>query len=85
MSKVILPEIGEGVKEAAISYWHFEEGDAVEGGEDLVEIVTDKATLNIPAPCSGILTEVFFEEGDIVQVGEIIATIEEKDCFEEEE
>lgn len=85
MARVILPEIGEGVKEAAISYWHFEEGDRIEEGEDLVEITTDKSTFNIPSPCSGVLTEVFFEEGDIIEAGEALANIEEKISFEEEE
>lgn len=85
MTKVMLPEVTEGMREATISYWHFEEGDKVEEGEDLVEIATDKSTFNIPAPCSGVLTEVFFEEGDIVEVGEVLATIEEKEYSEEEE
>ena len=86
MPKVILPEVGEGAREATISYWHFEEGDRVEEGEDLVEIATDKATFNVPAPCSGVLTEVYFEEGDMVEVGEVLANIEEDEAlFEEEE
>lgn len=85
MVKVILNEINEGMGEATISYWHFEEGDKVEEGEDLVEVATDKSTFNIPAPCSGILTEVFFEEGDIVEVGEVLATIEKEEGLSEEE
>lgn len=86
MPKVILSELGEGAREATVSYWHFEEGDKVEEGEDLVEIATEKSTFNVPAPCSGILTEVFFEEGDIVEVGEVLANIEEEEAlFEEEE
>lgn len=86
MAKVILPELGEGAREATISYWHFEEGDRVEEGEDLVEIATDKSTFNVPAPCSGVLTEVYYEEGDIVEVGEVLANIEEEEAlFEEEE
>ncbi|MFH0771273.1 MAG: biotin/lipoyl-containing protein [Candidatus Omnitrophota bacterium] len=85
MAKVILPALGGGAREATISYWHLEEGDIVEEGEDLVEITTDKSTLNIPAPCSGILTEVFFEEGDIVEVGEVLANVEEEEIYPEEE
>ncbi len=85
MAKVILPEIGEGAREATVSYWHFEEGDRIEEGEDLVEIATDKSTLNIPSPCSGVLTEVFFEEGDIIEVGEVLANIEEEEVSLEEE
>ncbi len=78
MAKVTLPELGEDVKSAVISYWHFGVGDKVNEGDDLVEMATDKATFNIPAPASGTVTEVFFEEGDTVQVGDTLATIEEK-------
>lgn len=86
MAKVILPELGEGAREATISLWHFEEGDKVEEGEDLVEIATDKSTFNVSAPCSGVLTEVYYEEGDIVEGGEVLANIEEEEAlFEEEE
>jgi len=86
MAKVILPEFGEGTREVTVSYWHFEEGDKVEEGEDLVEIATDKSTFNVSVPCSGILTEVYYEEGDIVEVGGVLANIEEEEAlFEEEE
>jgi len=85
MAKVILPELGEGAREATISYWHFEEGDRIEEGEDLVEIATDKSTFNVPAPCSGVLNEVYYEEGDIVEVGEVLANIEEEEALLEEE
>ncbi|MBM3253143.1 MAG: biotin/lipoyl-binding protein [Candidatus Omnitrophica bacterium] len=78
MIKVVLPELGSEVNEATISYWHFEEGNKVNKDEDLVEMVTDKATFNIPVPCSGTLSKIYFEEGDTVKVGEVIAIIEEE-------
>lgn len=78
MAEVRLPELGEDTKEATVSFWHFEKGDKIEEGQDLVEMTTDKATFNVPATASGTLTEAFFEEGDIVQVGEVLAVIEEK-------
>ena len=77
MAEIRLPELGEDVKEATVSFWHFEEGDRVEEGQDLVEMTTDKAAFNLPATASGTLAEVFFEEGDVVQVGEVLAIIEE--------
>lgn len=77
LAEIRLPELGEDVKEATVSFWHFEEGDRVEEGKDLVEMTTDKATFNVPASASGMLAEVFFEEGDVVQVGEVLAIIEE--------
>lgn len=77
MEEVRLPELGEDVKEATVSFWHFEEGDKVQEGQDLVELTTDKATFNVPANASGTLSEVFFGEGDVVQSGEVLAIIEE--------
>ncbi|MBN1872011.1 MAG: biotin/lipoyl-binding protein [Candidatus Omnitrophica bacterium] len=79
MVKVILPELGEGIKEATICYWHASEGKSVKRDEDLVEIATDKATFNVPAPSSGVIRKIFHKDGDIVKVGGLIAEIDEKD------
>jgi pyruvate/2-oxoglutarate dehydrogenase complex dihydrolipoamide acyltransferase (E2) component len=79
MAKLILPELGEGIEQAIVSYWHFKEGDKVEEGEDIVEMATDKATFNLPAPSSGVLTKIYFEEGENVTVGGIIAEINEEE------
>lgn len=78
MKEVKLPELTEDLGRVVISYWHFEEGDPVEEGDDLVEVVADNETYNVPCPHSGILNEIFFEEGDEVEVGEVIATMEEE-------
>jgi pyruvate dehydrogenase E2 component (dihydrolipoamide acetyltransferase) len=77
MTKVVLPELGEGIDKAIVSYWYYKEGDKVSEKDDLVELTTDKATFNLPSPCSGTLTEIFFREGDNVNVGEVLAIIEE--------
>jgi pyruvate/2-oxoglutarate dehydrogenase complex dihydrolipoamide acyltransferase (E2) component len=77
MTKVILPELGENIQKATISYWYFQEGEKVQEKDDLVEISTDKATFNLPSPCSGLLREIFFHEGETVNIGEILAMIEE--------
>jgi len=76
MIEVKLPPIAEGVEKANISYWHRSVGDKVREGEDLVELVTEKATFNIPATASGILKEVLALEGDEVVVGQVLAKIE---------
>ena len=76
MAEVKLPELGEEVSEATVSYWLHQEGDEIKEGEDLVEMTTDKATFNVPAPVSGILKEVSVEEGETVKVGQKIANIE---------
>ena len=75
---VVMPEIGEDIKEATVSFWHFEEGEHVNEGDDLVEMVTDKATFNVPAPASGVLTEIIANEGETAKVGDTIAVIEEE-------
>lgn len=75
MTDVKLPTLAEGVDKASISYWHKAIGDTVKEGEDLVELVTDKATFNMPAPASGVLKEILASEGDKVAVGQVIAKI----------
>ncbi|MCX7928037.1 MAG: lipoyl domain-containing protein [Candidatus Omnitrophica bacterium] len=77
MRAVILPELGPAIEKAVVSFWFFKEGDQVKENEDLVELTTDKAAFNIPSPCNGILVEIFFREGDTVQVGEVLANIQE--------
>jgi pyruvate/2-oxoglutarate dehydrogenase complex dihydrolipoamide acyltransferase (E2) component len=77
MVKVFLPELGEGIENATVSFWYFQPGEKLKEKDDLVELVTDKATFNLPAPCSGVLSEIFFQEGDKINIGEVLATIEE--------
>ncbi|MBL7198106.1 MAG: biotin/lipoyl-binding protein [Candidatus Omnitrophica bacterium] len=77
MVNVVLPELGEGIEKATVSYWHISKGQKINKDGDLVEIATDKATFNIPAPCSGLLSEILFEEGQEVKVGDTIAIIDE--------
>ena len=75
MTEVKLPTLAEGVNKASVSYWHHSVGDAIKEGEDLVELVTDKATFNMPSPASGVLKEILASEGDEVAVGQLIAKI----------
>jgi len=77
MADVILPELGEGIEKATVSYWYFQKGQKINQNEDLVEMTTDKATFNVPASCSGVLSEILFEEGQEVKVGQTIAIIDE--------
>jgi len=77
MTKVALPELGEGIKKATVSYWYFKEGEKVNEKDDLVELTTDKATFNLPSPSSGTLSQILFHEGDSVNVGEVLGIIEE--------
>lgn len=76
MTKVVLPELGEGIEKATVSYWYFKPGDKVAEKDDLVELTTDKATFNLPSPCAGILSGVMFQEGDTVKIGEVLGIID---------
>jgi len=85
MTNVYLPELGEGIEKATVSYWYFQEGQEVKEGEDLVEVSTDKATFNVPSPVAGILADVLVAEGDSVNSGEPLAVIDESMEPDEEE
>jgi len=72
-----VPEVGESIKEVQIGTWLKKEGDLIVRDEALVEIESDKATLELPAPVSGTLAKVLKKKGETVQVGDLIATIGE--------
>lgn len=77
MSKIVLPELGEGIEKAVVACWHFKVGDHVHHDDDVLEVVTDKASFNISAECAGIIKEIFTPEGKEVRVGEALASIEQ--------
>jgi 2-oxoglutarate dehydrogenase E2 component (dihydrolipoamide succinyltransferase) len=76
MAQIILPELGEGVKKATVACWHAKVGDQVKAGDEILEVVTDKATFNIEAPASGRLTSILVEDGKESPVGAALGTIE---------
>ena len=82
---VELPEIEGNGDEATVSFWYVDEDEAVEEGEDLVEMITDKTTFNINAPITGRLVEIHVQEGDVVKVGDILATLETEEEEEDED
>ena len=71
-----LPHVGESVTEAVIGKWLKQPGDAVEKFDPLVEVVTDKVSMEFPAPHSGILKSIVAEEGETVPMGAVIAEME---------
>ncbi|MFA4989984.1 MAG: lipoyl domain-containing protein [Candidatus Omnitrophota bacterium] len=77
MVKIILPQLSADIPKATVTYWYFKAGDAVTEKDDLVELTTDKATFNLPSPCSGILTEISALEGAVVNVGDSLGLIQE--------
>ncbi|RZF57422.1 dihydrolipoamide acetyltransferase family protein [Sphingobacterium corticibacterium] len=74
--KVVLPRMGESVSEATITKWVKAIGDSVEEDDPIVEIATDKVDSDVPAPVTGKLSKIFFEENQVAQVGDVIAWIE---------
>jgi pyruvate dehydrogenase E2 component (dihydrolipoamide acetyltransferase)/2-oxoisovalerate dehydrogenase E2 component (dihydrolipoyl transacylase) len=67
-----LPEIGEGLYEAELVRWLVKPGDAVRPGQGLLEVMTDKATMEVPAPFAGTVTRVNGQPGDTVKVGQAV-------------
>src|SRR5690606_18219184 len=74
--KVVLPRMGESVSEATITKWVKAIGDSVEEDDPIVEIATDKVDSDVPAPVTGKLSKILFEENQVAQVGDVIAWIE---------
>ena len=71
-----LPDIGEGVHEGEIVRWIVAEGASVNEDDPVVEVMTDKATVEIPAPSSGVVSKHLYAEGDVANVGDVIFIIE---------
>lgn len=77
-TEVTLPDLGEDAgEEAEVSFWYVDIGDEVEEGDDLVEMVTEKAAFTVPAPADGVIKEIHVDEGDTVHVGDVLALMEE--------
>jgi pyruvate/2-oxoglutarate dehydrogenase complex dihydrolipoamide acyltransferase (E2) component len=74
--KVLLPQFGMGMQDGEILRWVKGVGDAVEAGELLAEVEAAKAMVEVPAPGSGVLTEILVREGETAEVRSHIATIE---------
>src|SRR5436190_5273739 len=69
-----LPELGEGVYEGELTGWLVKPGDAVKRGQPLLEVMTDKATMEVPAPFAGTIGELKAEPGQQVKVGQVVLT-----------
>src|SRR5439155_25279047 len=69
-----LPELGEGVYEAEMVAWHVQPGDRVKRGQTLMEVMTDKATMEVPAPFAGTVSELHAEPGQQLKIGDVVLT-----------
>jgi 2-oxoglutarate dehydrogenase E2 component (dihydrolipoamide succinyltransferase) len=77
MAEIRVPTLGESVTEATIGKWFKKPGDIVAVDEPLVELETDKVTIEVPAPAAGILSDVAVKDGDTVAVGALLGAIKE--------
>jgi 2-oxoglutarate dehydrogenase E2 component (dihydrolipoamide succinyltransferase) len=77
MAEIRVPALGESVTEATIGKWFKKPGEAVAADEPLVELETDKVTIEVPAPAAGVLADVAAKDGDTVAVGAVLGQIKE--------
>src|SRR5579885_3591890 len=77
MAEIRVPTLGESVTEATIGKWFKKAGDAVAVDEPLVELETDKVTIEVPAPAAGVLADIAAKDGDTVAVGALLGSIKE--------
>src|SRR5215831_14999197 len=75
--EIKVPAMGESVTEATVARWFKKEGDAVARDEPLLELETDKVTVEVPAPADGAIETISVKEGDTVQVGSVLGAIAE--------
>ena len=77
MAEIRVPTLGESVTEATIGKWFKKPGDAVAVDEPLVELETDKVTIEVPAPAAGVLGDIAAKDGETVAVGALLGEIKE--------
>ena len=75
--QIMVPALGESVSEATVLKWFKNVGEAVEVDEPLVELETDKVTVEVPAPSAGVLTEIAAADGAEVAVGALLGSLDE--------
>ena len=74
--EIVVPALGESVTEATVGQWFKKPGDAVAADEPLVELETDKVTVEVPAPAAGVLADIKVEQGTTVAIGSVLGSIE---------
>ena len=76
-NQILVPSLGESITEATVSKWLKHVGDQVDSDEPLVELETDKVNVEVPSPLSGTLSSIKVREGDTVEVGTLLAIVNE--------
>jgi 2-oxoglutarate dehydrogenase E2 component (dihydrolipoamide succinyltransferase) len=78
-NEIRVPTLGESVTEATIGQWFKKPGEAIAADEPLVELETDKVTVEVPAPAAGVMGEILVQEGETVEVGALLGTVADGD------
>jgi 2-oxoglutarate dehydrogenase E2 component (dihydrolipoamide succinyltransferase) len=73
--QILVPDLPESVSDATVGTWHKKIGDSIKAGELLVDLETDKVVLEVPAPQDGIISQLFFESGSMVQGHQLLAEL----------
>jgi 2-oxoglutarate dehydrogenase E2 component (dihydrolipoamide succinyltransferase) len=76
-NQILVPSLGESVKEATVAKWFKNVGEKVDSDEPLVELETDKVNVEVPSPLSGTLSSIKVKEGDTVEVGALLGLVVE--------
>ena len=82
--KILVPVLGESITEATVTKWLKKKGDNVVADEAVVELETDKVNLEVPAPASGVISEINSKDGDTVEVGTVLGMISEGSALKDE-
>ena len=82
--KITVPMLGESITEATVSKWLKKKGDYVKADEAIVELETDKVNLEVPSPVSGTIVDINVKDGDVVEVGSLLGSVNENSNISEE-
>ena len=81
--ELLVPALGESVVEATVAKWMKSSGDNIKVDEPIIELETEKVTLEVPSPVSGVLSEIIANEGDTVEVGALLGKLTEVENIED--
>ncbi|MBU1821914.1 MAG: biotin/lipoyl-binding protein, partial [Bacteroidetes bacterium] len=73
---MVMPPMGESIMECTVLTWLKKPGETVEADDSILEVATDKVDTEVPSPFSGKLVEILVQEGDVIEIGNVVARLE---------